>query len=158
VGVVLAAILFIKRIMNASGIANITDSVNEIDSQDPDGIGEKIVANGVEVYEINGPFFFGVADRLKYILDAIGFTPQVFVLRMRNVPFMDATGMYALKEFEQKCKDKGTMLLLSGVSPSLMADLERFGFMKRVRKEHMFEHIDAALAYANKLVISKESE
>jgi len=158
VGVVLAAILFIKRIMNVSGIANITDSVSEIDSQDPDGIGKKIVADGVEVYEINGPFFFGVADKLKFVLDAIGITPKVFVLRMRNVPFMDATGMYALKEFEQACRDKGTVLVLSGVSPSLMNDLERFGFFKRVGKESIFDHIDAALAYANKLAISKESQ
>ena len=156
VGVVLAAILFIKRIMNASGIANITQSVSEQDGDDPDGIGEKIVADGVEVYEINGPFFFGVADRLKFVLDAIGITPKVFVLRMRNVPFMDATGMYALKEFEQKCRSKGTVLVLSGVSPSLLRDLERFGFFKRVDKEHIFDHIDTALEYANALVAQKE--
>lgn len=156
VGVVLAAILFIKRIMNASGIANITQSMGDLDSEDPDGIGDKTVAKGVEVYEINGPFFFGVADRLKFVLDAIGITPQIFILRMRNVPFMDATGMYALKEFEQKCRDEGTILLLSGVTPVLMNDLERFGFVKRVGKEHIFDHIDTALVYANALV-AKES-
>jgi SulP family sulfate permease len=158
VGVVLAAILFIKRIMNASEIANITDSMGALNDEDSDKIGEKIIEDGVEVYEINGPFFFGVADRLKFILDAIGVTPKVFVLRMRNVPFMDATGMYALKVFEQKCRDKGTALVLSGVSPSLMNDLERFGFFKRVGKESIFDHIDVALAYANKLAISKESQ
>jgi SulP family sulfate permease len=157
VGVVLAAILFIKRIINASAIANITQSMIEPNSDDPDGISQKKVLPGVEVYEISGPFFFGVADRLKFILDAIGFIPKVFILRMRNVPFMDATGMYALKEFEQKCRAKGTVLLLSGVSPTLMRDLERFGFFKRVKKEHIYDNIDAALLYANSLVAQKDA-
>jgi len=157
VGVVLAAILFIKRIINASAIANITQSMIEPNSDDPDGISQKKVLPGVEVYEISGPFFFGVADRLKFILDAIGFIPKVFILRMRNVPFMDATGMYALKEFEQKCRAKGTVLLLSGVSPTLMRDLERFGFFKRVKKENIYDNIDAALLYANSLVAQKDA-
>jgi len=150
VGVVLAAILFIKRIMKVSEIINITESAYALPGDDPDGIDEKVVATGVEVYEVNGPFFFGVADKLKYILDSIGVLPKVFVLRMRHVPFVDATGMYALKEFYEKCQS-GTILVLSGVGPKLMKDLERFGFVKLVGKENVFSHIDTALWRANRL-------
>ncbi|MCK9545222.1 MAG: sulfate permease [Sulfurospirillaceae bacterium] len=151
VGVVLAAILFIKRIMKVSEIINITESAYALPGDDPDGIDEKVVATGVEVYEVNGPFFFGVADKLKYILDSIGVLPKVFVLRMRHVPFVDATGMYALKEFYEKCRQSGTILVLSGVGPKLMKDLERFGFVKLVGKENVFSHIDTALWRANRL-------
>ncbi|NLC27587.1 MAG: sodium-independent anion transporter, partial [Campylobacteraceae bacterium] len=125
---------------------------------DPDGISDRSVAKGVEIYEVNGPFFFGVADRLKYILDVIGVLPKVFVLRMRHVPFVDATGMYALKEFYEKCHSKGTLLVLSGVQPALMKDLKRFGFVAMVGEENVFSHIDEALWYANSLAKSMEQK
>lgn len=157
VGVVLAAILFIKRIMRASGIVNITEEEYGLPEDDPDGITYRSVYEGVEVYEVNGPFFFGVADKLKYILDVIGVLPKVFVLRMRHVPFVDATGMYALKEFYEKCHSTGTTLVLSGVQPALMKDLRKFGFVSMVGEENVFSHIDEALCRANDLAKAKNN-
>lgn len=159
VGVVLAAILFIKRIISVSAILDNKITTYEPLPEafnDPDGIEHKAIKEGVEVYEINGPFFFGIADRLKFVLDAIGVTPRVFVLRMRHVPFIDATGMYALKEFQEKCVAKGTVLVLSGVQPPLLKDLKRFGFVGRVGEENIFDHIDQALIHANTLVVHDE--
>jgi len=159
VGVVLAAILFIKRIISVSAILDNKIATYEPLPEafnDPDGIEHKAIKEGVEVYEINGPFFFGIADRLKFVLDAIGVAPRVFVLRMRHVPFIDATGMYALKEFHEKCVAKGTLLVFSGVQPPLFKDLKRFGFVGCVGEENIFDHIDQALLYANQQAGSGE--
>ncbi|NLU34943.1 MAG: sulfate permease [Wolinella succinogenes] len=161
VGVVLAAILFIKRISEVTEIKERRldeewsgDGLEGMD--DPDATSKKVVPLGVEIYEINGPFFFGVADRLKGVLDVIEETPKVFILRMRRVPVIDATGMHALWEFQESCEKRGTILLLSGVSDRLYGALNRFGFIEALGEERVFDHIDKALAYAKLLVETAE--
>ncbi|WP_277640815.1 SulP family inorganic anion transporter [Wolinella succinogenes] len=161
VGVVLAAILFIKRISEVTEIKERRldeewsgDGLEGMD--DPDATSKKVVPLGVEIYEINGPFFFGVADRLKGVLDVIEETPKVFILRMRRVPVIDATGMHALWEFQESCEKRGTILLLSGVSNRLYEALNRFGFIGALGEERVFDHIDKALAYAKLLVETAE--
>lgn len=161
VGVVLAAILFIKRISEVTEIKERRldeewsgDGLEGMD--DPDATSKKVVPLGVEIYEINGPFFFGVADRLKGVLDVIEETPKVFILRMRRVPVIDATGMHALWEFQESCEKRGTILLLSGVSDRLYEALNRFGFIEALGEERVFDHIDKALAYAKLLVETAE--
>lgn len=161
VGVVLAAILFIKRISEVTEIKERRldeewsgDGLEGMD--DPDATSKKVVPLGVEIYEINGPFFFGVADRLKGVLDVIEETPKVFILRMRRVPVIDATGMHALWEFQESCEKRGTILLLSGVSNRLYEALNRFGFIEALGEERVFDHIDKALAYAKLLVETAE--
>lgn len=161
VGVVLAAILFIKRISEVTEIKERRldeewsgDGLEGMD--DPDATSKKVVPLGVEIYEIDGPFFFGVADRLKGVLDVIEETPKVFILRMRRVPVIDATGMHALWEFQESCEKRGTILLLSGVSDRLYGALHRFGFIEALGSERVFDHIDKALAYAKLLVETAE--
>src|SRR5688572_29754404 len=119
VGMVLAAILFMKRMAQVTNVGAITrefdDSVDEFpDQTDPNSMARRDVPAGVEVYEINGPFFFGVADRLKDTLRGLERPPKVFILRMRHVTAIDATGMHALDEFHDKCRKQHTTLLLSG--------------------------------------------
>ncbi len=155
VGVVLAALLFIKRITDTTQIQDRrivleNSECNECD--DPDATSKKVVPTGVEVYEINGPFFFGVADKLKDVLDIVAQNPKVFILRMRHVPVIDATGIHALEEFYNACKDKNTKLILSGVSSNLFRDLENFGFFKEFDKKFILSHIDLALDCANKII------
>jgi len=157
VGIILAAVLFIKRIISVTDIKDNKRDVFELDSTleevyDPDNIKNKRVPDGIEVYEIDGPFFFGVADRLKYVLDSISLPPRIFILRMRKVPFIDATGMYALKEFYIKCAQNGTILLLSGVRESLHNDLDKFGFCDIVGRDRIFSHIDEALKEGERLI------
>ncbi len=157
VGIILAAILFIKRVVSVSEIRdnklrNLESDDDTEPAFDPDNIQYKEIPEGIEVYEIDGPFFFGIADKLKFVLDSIASPPKVFILRMRKVPFIDATGMYALQEFYNKCKTKNTTLILSGVNPPLLKDLHRFGFMKKIGKEMVFNHIDKALAKGRELV------
>ncbi len=154
VGVVLASMLFIKRIVDVTQVSNSRIKLSELDFQgeewldDPDRITKKIIPEGTEVYEIDGPFFFGVADRLKGVMDVLGYNPDVFILRMRKVPVIDASGMHALEEFYLSCRAKGTRFILSGVNPHVAGSLKKFGFYKLIGEENVFDHIDKALAAA----------
>ncbi len=109
---------------------------------------------GVEIYEIQGPFFFGAADMLQDLLVNLEKKPKVFILRMRYVPLIDASGMHALKEFYQKCHRDQTVLLLSGVQKQAALDLKKFGLTRLIGADHMFPHLEAALAKAEKIIAS----
>ena len=154
VGVVLASLLFVKRIVDVTQVQNSRMKLSELDAaseerlDDPDMITKKRIPEGTEVYEIDGPFFFGVADRLKVVLESIGYTPKVFILRMRKVPVIDATGMHALEEFYLRCRQQGTRFILSGVNPELERALKKFGFYALIGEENVYDHIDKALAAA----------
>ncbi len=155
VGMILASFLFMKRVSDISKVVSIAD-LQKADAKeeayDMDAIEKKQIPPHVEVYEITGPFFFGIADNLKTTLTNIERPPKVFILRMRKVPAIDASGMYALKEFFYKCKKQGTLLLLSGVSPSLKKMLIKFELNQEIGNDHLFTHIDQALAFAAKYV------
>ena len=152
VGVVLASLLFIKRIIEVTQIQNSKIKLgalaqqSEEDLDDPDMLTKKSVPEGTEVYEIDGPFFFGVADSLKRVLETLGYTPKVFILRMRKVPVIDATGLHALEEFYLRCKKQNTRFILSGVNPNLEKLLKDSGFYAMIGEENIFDHIDKALA------------
>ena len=132
VGMILAAFLFMKQMSDLSDVVSMAQffdenkEVIETGLQDPDAISRKDVPEGVEVYEINGPFFFGVADRLKNLLNELERPPKVFIIRMRRVPTIDASGMHALEEFYIECKRQGTILLLSGVKRGPLRNLRRY--------------------------------
>jgi SulP family sulfate permease len=163
VGVGLAGLLFIRRMSEVTEVAHVEGSVFDLMAgesrplpDDVDAIADREVPDGVEVYEINGPFFFGVAERLKRTLDGIGDRPAAFILRMRFVPMIDATGIHALEEFQERCAVKGTTLILSGVAPKLEHALAVYGFVKIVGAENILPHIDAALARAAVILEDRE--
>lgn len=155
VGMILAAFLFMKRMSDISGAVSLRalekKRAEEEEKTDIDAIENKHVPHGVEVYEMDGPFFFGVADTLKNVLGNMEFPPKVFILRMRRVPVIDASGMHALREFYNKCEHGRTVLLLSGVSKSLFKTLKKFGIVDLIGTKHIFPHIDPALKHAAKL-------
>ena len=157
VGMILAAFLFMKRTSDLSKTVTLSRFVEEeenglAEEKDPDAISKKNVPKGVEVYEINGPFFFGVADSLQNVLPNLELPPQVFILRMRKVPAIDATGLHALEDFYDKCKRTGMHLILSGVKEDLAQSFKKFGIEKKVGKENIFPHIDYALKRASELL------
>lgn len=161
VGIMLAALLFIKRTIDVTQIVDTRDAFKGIQGassdleelfNDPDALSQKIVPDFTDVYEINGPFFFGVADRLKGVLDAISSPPQVFILRMRNVPMVDETGYHALEEFYELCARKNTTLILSGVNSALHKRLNKKGFNKLLGSKNITNHIDIALQRARDIV------
>jgi SulP family sulfate permease len=157
VGMVLASLLFMKRMAEVSNISAITREFADGDedlgaAKDPNDIGKRLVPAGVEVYEINGPFFFGVADRLNDTLRGLERPPKVFILRMRRVPAMDATGLHALGEFHKKCQHQGTKLLLAGVHAQPLYVFISMGFDKMIGLENLFENIDGALNRARAIL------
>ena len=117
-----------------------------------DGLLAHHVPPGVEIFEINGPFFFGVADKLQDTISIIKVRPKVFILRMRKVPVIDATGLHALNEFRLKCRREGIILILSGVQQVVAQSLERYGLIEAVGADNMQPNIEAALKRASLLV------
>ncbi|WP_345991489.1 sulfate permease [Sulfurimonas sp. HSL-1716] len=159
VGVVLASLLFIKRVIEVTQVQSSrfklsgfeTDKEENLD--DPDMLTKKNIPEYTEIYEIDGPFFFGVADSLKRVLETLGYTPKVFILRMRKVPVVDATGMHALEEFYLRCKKQNTRFILSGVNPNLESMLKKFGFYAMIGEENVFDHIDKAINAAEEEIL-----
>ncbi|MGD9690763.1 MAG: SulP family inorganic anion transporter [Phycisphaerales bacterium] len=158
VGMVLASFLFMNRMAQLSTIAGMRDEIvageepDAPDPKDPGKVVEKRVPPGVEVYEINGPFFFGVADTLKDTLRQLERPPRVFILRMRYVPHIDATAMHALEEFHDGCRRRGTVLLLGGVHAQPLFEMTRSGLIDRIGLDNVFESLDEALARAGQIV------
>jgi sulfate permease, SulP family len=153
VGMVLASMLFMKRMADVSNVSAITrefennaDQAETIgDLKDPNSLHKRKIPPGIEVYEINGPLFFGVADRLKDTLNQVERPPKVFILRMRKVPALDASGLHALEEFHKKCRRQGTRLLLAGVHAQPLFAITKAGLDEVFGFENMFENIDDAL-------------
>ncbi len=151
VGVVLAAFLFMHRVVAVTQVGYITESLEE-DPDDPHAITKRKIPAGVEVFEINGPFFFGAADKFRDMLREIQRKPKILILRMRYVPSIDATGLRALEDlYEQSCKDK-TKIILSGVNEKLLHMLRNFGFIERIGEDNVHQTIDQALEHARAII------
>lgn len=154
-GVVIAACVFIKRMSDHRNVVSSTLFAEEqegVESEDPDIISKQRVLPGIEVYEINGPLFFGVVDNLHILGRKRENPPKVLVLRMRKVPIIDASGLHALNTLHDKFQKQGTSLVLSGVTGSPLEDLVRFGLDAKLGRENILPHIDAALARAEYLL------
>jgi len=154
VGLLLAAVLFMQRM---AGIANVEVITREFkdreeDNSDPHAIINREVPDGVEVYEINGPFFFGAASKFKESMQIVEDPPTIRILRMRNVPVIDATGLNMLRELVSDCGRKGTKLILSGVHPQPLSTMKQYGIVEEIGIENIFDNIDDALDRARKML------
>lgn len=149
VGVVLAVFLFLKRITETSSVAAVFD----IAEDDPKSAGMPLlVPKGIEVYEINGPFFFGTADFLQDVLDQLERPPEAFILRMGRVPAVDATGLNALESFRRHCVKHNTELILCGLREQPRKAMEAMGMIQKMDPENFLGDIDLAIARAIELV------
>lgn len=154
VGVVLAALLFMKRMSEVSDSLAVTPLFDDEPSREERGIPQPVldIPPGVEVFRMTGPFFFGVADDVKDVFNRIQRPPRIFILRMRLVPFIDATGLHALEDLVTKCKRHGTKFMISGLQPSVQRALERSGVLAEIGSENVFPNIDAALESAKRIL------
>lgn len=145
VGVVLSAILFMKRMadMGKTIPARIDSDVIEDYSVLPKGIG---------IYEISGPLFFASAKEYCEVLKSMGYDYKVIIIRMRHVPFVDATGLVNLKESLRIIKKSGTMVVLSGVNEIVEADLKKAEISRIIREENIFSSFEQALVGATNLL------
>ncbi|MCA9773436.1 MAG: STAS domain-containing protein, partial [Myxococcales bacterium] len=158
VGIGMAAVLFMKRMSDVTDIGTIVGANNgDADAQgaDPESIERRAVPDGVEVYEIDGPFFFGVADKFKDTIGLLETPPRIFILRMRRVPAMDATGLHALEEFHAKCRREGTHVILSGVQPQPLRTMKGTGFEGAIGEANIVANIDEALARARGILATE---
>jgi sulfate permease, SulP family len=153
IGMILSVFLFMKRVKETSKLAPLTvlDSEYKKDSEiyDLEYIEKKQLPNGVEVFEITGPFFFGVVDSLKNALSNMEFAPKIFILHMKKVPMIDASGMHALREFYNACNRSGTIFYLSGVRAHLIKSLQKFGVIDLIGEKNIFSNIHEAVKKAS---------
>jgi sulfate permease, SulP family len=145
VGMVLAALLFMHRMSDLSAVNKVMGD----EEVDKDGIEDySQLPKGISVYEINGPFFFGAANRYKEVLKEAGIKSEMLILRMRNVPFIDATGMHNFKEVLRTLKDYKVEVVLSGVRPEVEKELLAAGVDKLVPRENICAVFDMAKSKA----------
>lgn len=159
-GMIIASFLFMKRMSQFSKKVQLKAVSQEpvmktLEETDSESIKHKKIPPGVEVYEIQGPFFFGAADILQDLLVNLEASPKIFILRLRHTGFIDASGMNALKEFYQKCQKKKTSLFLSELHGQIEKDIRKFGLAKTLGRNHLFPTIDDALKQAE-IAIQKD--
>ncbi|OJV18164.1 MAG: sodium-independent anion transporter [Bacteroidetes bacterium 41-46] len=154
VGVLLAIILFVKRVSESSSITQIDNNFLPATERSEYTSDVEIldIPRGVEVYEIDGPFFFGLANKLDEIDTASHHIVKARVIRMRKVPFVDSTGLNNLRNLWKRSKKERIQLILSGVSDSVLQTLIKSGFADEVGKENIFPHIQLALERAAEIV------
>ncbi|MDX9967132.1 MAG: sulfate permease [Sulfuricurvum sp.] len=150
-GIALASILFIDSMMKSTQIKAVR---NEED--DPDSTANKTIPPGVEVYEIDGPLFFGVAEKLVDTLLLFEKPPKVFILRMRHVPLIDAAGLHALEVVQERLSHHGTRLILSGVNPQVRRFIALSDLNVKIGSENIVDHIDKAILRASVFLMPKE--
>lgn len=155
IGVLLAALLFVKRMTDSTTVEVCKLLVEENEHEYPelkdgDLLFRKDVPDFVSIFEIKGPFFYGVSQLLDDALSQLDKPPRYFILRMQKVPLMDTTGIKAMKSFAAKCRHKGIILLLSGVRKDLAKTIQKHSIEHSVGKDHIFSNIEAALQYAKK--------
>ena len=153
VGLVIACVLFMKRVMETTQISVITDEIDPNKESDLEVHEEHlIVPEGVEVYDINGPYFFGIATKFEEIMARLGDRPKIRIIRMRKVPFIDSTGIHNLTTLCKMSQKENIHIILSGVNDQVHAVLEKSGFYELLGKENICSNINEALEVAAKEV------
>ena len=152
VGVVLAAFLFIKRMADVTNVGAVTQELTDAPDGtmdgDAEGVARRHIPPGVEVYEVNGPFFFGAADKIKDVLHFVARKPRVFVLRMRNVPAIDASGIRVLDDLFQSFRHRGIRFVIAGIHAQPLVALDRAGKLDAYGRNNIVATLDEALAVA----------
>lgn len=147
VGMILAAFLFMRRMASLANVSIVSSDMLDEGAADDGGM-TMTLPRGVEVYEINGPFFFGAAETFKDTLARVARKPKVLILRMRHVPVIDATGLHALTDVVHRSRRDGTLVLLSEVQPQPLQALRRSVLIDEIGEEHICPTLEAAVARA----------
>lgn len=153
VGVLIACLLCMKRMAETTNISVISDEIDPSADTDVMGNLEHLtIPEGVKVYEINGPYFFGIANRFEEMMSDMGGHPKVRIIRMRKVPFIDSTGIHNLTNMCAMCKQMGVQVVLSGVNDRVMKVISDSGLANTLGNENICSHINKALERAREIV------
>ncbi|WP_026474372.1 SulP family inorganic anion transporter [Alkaliflexus imshenetskii] len=149
VGMVLAALLFMKRMADVAEVKPLVSYASG-DKDDTGMVGLELPRN-TDVFEISGPMFFGVANKFKELMHEIADDSDIIIIRMRNVPMIDATGIHNFNAMLGHFIHKRKRVLLSGVNETVLSELRRHGIVALVGKENIFSHFEEALAKAQRV-------
>ena len=156
VGLICACLLFMRRMAETTDVKVISDEINPAEEESDFQLGNLehlTIPNGVEVYEINGPYFFGAGNKFEEIMGALGHgRPKVRIIRMRKVPFVDSTGIHNLTNLCLMSQKEGIQVVLSGVSPTVAQTLHKAGFDTMLGSDNICSHINLALDRARQLL------
>ncbi|MBI3316241.1 MAG: sulfate permease [Candidatus Omnitrophica bacterium] len=152
IGMVLSAFLFVKRMAEISEVKFIAREIADDESGEESPIQKIEIPKGVEVYEIKGPFFFGIANKFEEAVRIVAQKPKVRILRLRDVPVMDSTGLYALRSFYHKSKHSGIHLLIAGLHVQPLNEVVKSNLYDLIGEENVLPNIKEALQRANQLI------
>ena len=154
VGLVCACLLFMRRMSETTDVKAVYDEIdlNEDADMQAGNLEHLSIPKGVEVYEINGPYFFGAGNKFEDLMGRYGNRPKVRIIRMRKVPFIDSTGLHNLENLCLMSQKEGITIVLSGVNEKVEAVLNRNGFPQLLGEENICNHIDLALARAREII------
>jgi len=155
IGLLLAVVLFLRRVMENTQVKVYSEQLDVAEGTDLDSSHHELldVAKGVQVYEIDGPFFFGVATKFDEMMrSTMGNRPLVRIIRMRKVPFIDSTGLHNLELLIGSSKAEGIHVVLSGVNDTVRAVLMHSGIDRMIGADHICDHISKAVKTANSIV------
>ena len=156
VGVLIACLLCMKRMAETTNVSVISDEIDPMADTDVQGnLDHLIIPEGAKVYEINGPYFFGIGNKFEEMMGDMGGRAKVRIIRMRKVPFIDSTGVHNLSNMCRMCSQMGVKVVLSGVNPTVMKVLENAGMDDVVGKENICSHISLALKRAEEILAEK---
>jgi SulP family sulfate permease len=153
IGMLLSVILFMQRMAGMANVGVITGELkDEEDKDDPNAIVKRSIPEGVEVFEISGPFFFGAASKFKDAMHIVSKSSPIRIIRMRKVLSIDATGLNMMREMLEDCRKSGTTLILSGVHVQPLFAMQQFGLADEIGEENIFGNIDDALDRSRQLL------
>lgn len=153
VGVLIACLLCMKRMAETTNVSVLSDEIDPNADSDVQGnLDHLTIPEGVKVYEINGPYFFGIGNKFEEMMGDMGGRAKVRIIRMRKVPFIDSTGVHNLQNMCRMCSQMGVKVVLSGVNPKVMKVIEDAGMDEVVGKENICSHINIALKRAQEII------
>ncbi len=157
VGVLIACLLCMKRMAETTNVSVLSDEIDPTADTDVQGnLEHLIIPEGAKVYEINGPYFFGIGNKFEEMMGDMGGRAKVRIIRMRKVPFIDSTGVHNLTNMCKMCKQMGVKVVLSGVNPRVMKVIEDAGMDELVGKENICNHINSALKRAEEILAASK--
>ena len=153
IGLLLSVVLFLKRTSEATSIKIFGSEIDPNIESDLELHEEKLlVPEGVAVYEIDGPYFFGVANKFDEIMTRMAKPPRVRIIRMRRVPFIDSTGLHNLENLCIQSRRQGSIVILSGVTMQVRKTLLKAKFDDIIPEDHICSHINIALKKADEIL------
>ena len=150
-----------RRVADNANISVIRDEISLLEGTDVVGAGENETLNigkGVEVFEIDGPFFFGMANKFDEEMRIIGDKPAVRIIRMRKVPFIDSTGLHNLRMLVMKLQKENIDVILSGVRENVLQNIKKSSLDKLIGENNIYDNINNALIRANEIAANKNKE